>query len=85
LQVFHVEFNGTFFSGKEFEEVGIETKSASKQEGDSKNDEENEENLPIMMEAEIGNSLEDSVDHMEKDYNRFIRSYKTLESRLKAG
>jgi hypothetical protein len=73
LQIFHVEFDGTFFSRKKFEEVGIKSKPASKQEGDPKNDEKNEENLPIMMETEIGNPLEDSVDHMEKDYNRFIR------------
>jgi hypothetical protein len=57
LQIFHVELDGTSFSGKEFEEVGIETKPASKQEGDPKNDEKNEENLPIMMETEIGDTL----------------------------
>jgi hypothetical protein len=57
LQIFHVELDGTSFSGKEFEEVGIKTKPASKQEGDPKNDEKNEENLPIMMETEIGDTL----------------------------
>jgi hypothetical protein len=57
LQIFHVEFDGTSFSGKEFEEVGIKSKPASKQESDPQNDEKNKEDLPIMMEAEIGNSL----------------------------
>jgi hypothetical protein len=64
LQIFHVEFDGTFFSRKKFEEVGIKSKPASKQEGDPKNDEKNEENLPIMMEAEIGNSSQYLLPHM---------------------
>jgi hypothetical protein len=73
LQIFHVEFDGTSSSGKEFEEVGIETKPAGQNKSDPKNDEENKEDLPIMMETEIGDPLKQSFNHTGMDYNRFIR------------
>jgi hypothetical protein len=73
LEVFHVEFDGTSFSGKEFEEVGIETDPAGQNKCDSKNDEESKEDLPIIMETEIGDPFKQSLYHTVRDYNRFIR------------
>ena len=51
LEVFHVEFDGTSFNGKELGEVRIETESTDQYKSDSKDDEENKEDFPIMMGA----------------------------------
>jgi hypothetical protein len=51
LEVLHVDFDGTSFSGKEFEEVRIETDATGQDKSDSEDDEENKEDFSIMMEA----------------------------------
>ncbi len=51
LEVFDVKFDGTSSSGKELEEVRIETDSTGQDKSDSEDDEENKEDFPIMMEA----------------------------------
>jgi hypothetical protein len=63
LEIFHVEFDGTSFSRKEFKEVRIEADPASQNESEPENDKENKEDLPVMMETKIGNPFKQPLSH----------------------